>query len=285
MLAAGCDRVRDLARFGRAKNEDHPFRWFLQSFQECVKRLFRDLVCLVDDEDFVFVACRPVTNVLPNLAHLVNAAIRSCVDFDDIDGRSGADLYAAGANASRRRCRPLDTVQTARENPGDRRLARSPLSGKNVAVGEAVAFDRIRESFLDMLLSDQLGKILGTILSGDDLIHERDRVRTGAGTCRLLSLSCNRLRRYFARPRVIRGTQAKPLPLLPSEPGGVCSRPLHEARSLTIHYVITSELLARAEHRLQFLAEQSGRRGAPIGFIPRRRCGCSIWLWTFGQTG
>src|SRR5579875_2444008 len=41
----------------------------------------------------------------------------------------------------------------------------------------------------------------------------------------------------FARPRVIRGTQAKPLPLLPSGPGGVYSRPLHEARSLTTHYV------------------------------------------------
>ena len=39
----------------------------------------------------------------------------------------------------------------------------------------------------------------------------------------------------FARPRVIRGTRAKSLPLLPSGPGGVYNRPLHEARSLTIH--------------------------------------------------
>ena len=38
---------------------------------------------------------------------------------------------------------------------------------------------------------------------------------------------------YHARPRVIRGTRAKPLPLLPSGPGGVYDRPLHEARSLT----------------------------------------------------
>src|ERR1700693_5066359 len=37
----------------------------------------------------------------------------------------------------------------------------------------------------------------------------------------------------YARLRVIRGTRAKPLPLLPSGPGGVHSRPLHEARSLT----------------------------------------------------
>src|SRR5450759_1367345 len=37
----------------------------------------------------------------------------------------------------------------------------------------------------------------------------------------------------YARPRVIRGTRVKPLPLLPSRPGAVCSRPLHGARDLT----------------------------------------------------
>jgi hypothetical protein len=42
---------------------------------------------------------------------------------------------------------------------------------------------------------------------------------------------------------VIRGTQVKPLPLLPSGPGGVCSRPLHEARSLTNNYLIKSPIL------------------------------------------
>src|SRR4051795_708471 len=118
-----------------------------------------------------------------------------------------------------------------------------------------------------MLLPDELGKILWTILSGDDLVHERDRVRTEAGTCRLLSLG----RTHFggiARPRVIRGTQAKPLPLLPSEPGGVCSRPLHEARSLATHYRTTGELLARSKDGLEFFTEQS-RRGRPaIGFVP-----------------
>src|SRR5437868_2461286 len=36
-----------------------------------------------------------------------------------------------------------------------------------------------------------------------------------------------------ARPRVIRGTRVKLLPLLPSGPGGVYNHPLHEARSLT----------------------------------------------------
>src|ERR1039458_4264107 len=40
----------------------------------------------------------------------------------------------------------------------------------------------------------------------------------------------------YARPRVIRGTRTAPLPLLPSGPGGVCGRPLHEARDLTSLY-------------------------------------------------
>src|SRR5262245_23366961 len=40
-------------------------------------------------------------------------------------------------------------------------------------------------------------------------------------------------REIYARPRVIRGTRTAPLPLLPSGPGGVCSRPLHGARDLT----------------------------------------------------
>src|SRR6266853_5785272 len=53
----------------------------------------------------------------------------------------------------------------------------------------------------------------------------------------------------YARPRVIRGTRAKPLPLLPSGPGGVYSRPLHEARSLT------SLMLAKAMTRKSVLAE------------------------------
>jgi hypothetical protein len=47
----------------------------------------------------------------------------------------------------------------------------------------------------------------------------------------------------YARPRVIRGTRAKPLPLLPSGSGGVHSRPLHEARSLTTTHANTGHSL------------------------------------------
>src|ERR1022692_1792986 len=47
--------------------------------------------------------------------------------------------------------------------------------------------------------------------------------------------------RVYARPRVIVGTRTAPLPLLPSGPGGVCSRPLHGARNLTSIYRSTGK--------------------------------------------
>jgi hypothetical protein len=55
-----------------------------------------------------------------------------------------------------------------------------------------------------------------------------------------------------ARPRVIRGTRAKSLPLLPSGPGGVYNRPLHEAQSLTIHNPIIRITCGGAEPLLAF---------------------------------
>ena len=83
-----------------------------------------------------------------------------------------------------------------------------------------LALDRVRQGFLNVLLSDQFAKRLRTVLPRNDLIHE---------------IVLRTLGSVFARPRVIRGTRAKSLPLLPSEPGGVYDRPLHEARSLTTH--------------------------------------------------
>src|SRR5947207_2004414 len=79
----------------------------------------------------------------------------------------------------------------------------------------------------EVFLADQLGERLRPVVTGDDLVH-----------------AAGNLRKY-ARPRVIRGTRVKPLPLLPSGPGGVCSRPLHEARSLTTSYATSFVLVGQ----------------------------------------
>ena len=241
VLAAGSDGVGNLDGLGGAEHKDHPLGRLFESFQERVESFLRDLVRFIDDEDFVPIARRAVANIVPDLAHLINAAIRSSVDLDDVTELPGGDLDAAGAHAAGCRGRAIDAVQTTRQNPRNGRLAGSPLAGKNIAVRDPVALDRILERFLDVLLADKFGECLRTVLPGDDLIHG---VRTASGICDGAE---------YARPRVIRGTRAKPLPLLPSGPGGVYSRPLHEARSLTIHNPIIHITCGVAERLSAFL--------------------------------
>ena len=98
--------------------------------------------------------------------------------------------------------------------------------------------DGVFERGLDVFLADQLRERLRPVFAGDDLIHER-RAHEGA----------------YARPRVIRGTRVKPLPLLPSGPGGVCSRPLHEARSLTTSHASSFEIATRRFRERTFRPE------------------------------
>src|SRR5262249_43762979 len=106
-------------------------------------------------------------------------------------------------------------IEASRHDTGDGGLAGPALAGKDVAVSDAALGDGIFECGFDVLLADEFRKRLRAVFAGYDLIH------LGG----------------LARPRVIRGTRVKPLPLLPSGPGGVRSRPLHEARSLTFYRI------------------------------------------------
>src|SRR5579864_6138177 len=75
MLAARRNGRRNLVRLGRAENENHPGRRLFDRLQQRVERLAGDLMGLVHDEYFVAIARRPVADVLPQLAHLIDAAI------------------------------------------------------------------------------------------------------------------------------------------------------------------------------------------------------------------
>ena len=215
LLAARGDGGRNLVRFGGAQDEDHPLGRLFERLQQRVEGFVGDLVGFVDDEDFVAVARRAVADVLAQLAHFVDAAVGGRVDFDHVRRIAGRDFEAAGADAAGLSGGPFDAIQAARQNARDGGFAGAALARKDVAVRDAAAANGVLERGPDVLLADQLGKRLRPVFPGDDLVHG------------------NACKACYARPRVIRGTRAKPLPLLPSGPGGVCSRPLHGARSLT----------------------------------------------------
>ena len=217
LLAAGSDGGRDLVGFGGAQHENHPVRRLFQRLEQRVEGFAGDLMRFVDDEDLVAVARRAVAYVFPQFAHFVDAAIRGRVDLDHIRGISGRHFQAARAHAAGRNSWPLNAVEASRQDASHGGFSGAALAGKNVAVGNALLGDRVFEGGADVFLADQLRKRLRTVFPGDNLVHE--------------GVSGD-----YARPRVIRGTRAKPLPLLPSGPGGVHSRPLHEARSLTTYH-------------------------------------------------
>src|SRR5438046_2032597 len=96
---------------------------------------------LINDEDFVSVARGPVTNIVPDLAHLVDAPVRGGINLDYVDGIALGDLEATRTHAARRYRRAIDTVQTSCQNPRNRCLASPPLAGKNVPVRKPVALN------------------------------------------------------------------------------------------------------------------------------------------------
>lgn len=77
---------------------------------------------------------------------------------------------------------------------------------------------------------------------------------------------------------MIRGTRAKPLPLLPSGPGGVCDRPLHEARSLTTHHGSIRELDERAQNECAHVVAHNAIIGCALGVRPEGQASCfPVW--------
>src|SRR5579871_1143115 len=134
----------------------------------------------IDNEDFIAVARRPVADTFAQLAHLVNAAIRSRVDLNHIHGVSSGHLQAACAHSARRGCRTLHAIQAARQYPGYGGFTCPALTGKNVAVCEPPLRNRILDGGSDMLLPDKLGKRLRPILPGDNLVHEKAAQGRGA---------------------------------------------------------------------------------------------------------
>ena len=171
LLAAGLNRSGDLVRFGGAQDENHPLGRLLQSFEKSVERFAGDLVGFIHDEDFIPVASGTKADTLAQFAHFIDAAIRSGVDFDDIDRRSRGNFSAARAYTARGRRWALDTVQTAGENSGDGGFSGTALSRKDVSVGDPPLGNGVFERGFDVFLADQLAKYLGAILAGNDLIH------------------------------------------------------------------------------------------------------------------
>ena len=171
LLAPRRDGRRNFMNFGRTQNEHHPLGRLLQRLQQRVEGIVRNLVRLVHDEDFVTVARRAVADILPQFAHLIDAAIGRRVNLDHVHTVACRHFQATGANSARIRRGAVHAIQAAGHNSRHGSLARAALAAEYVAVRNPPLRDRVLQRRPDMFLTYQFGKGCGTVFSGDNLIH------------------------------------------------------------------------------------------------------------------
>ena len=138
------DRRDHLVGLGRREDEPQ-VRWrLLDQLEQGVEALRGDHVGLVDDVDLVATADRCEERLLPQLAGVIDAAVRGGVDLDHVDrARAVAgQLDAAVALAARVGHRRLVAVERPGQDPRRGGLAAPAGAGEEVGVVDPVARQR-----------------------------------------------------------------------------------------------------------------------------------------------
>jgi hypothetical protein len=113
-----------------------------------------------------------VAGGVAEFAYLVDAAIGSGVDFDDVDGVAGLDLGAGVADlaglggGAEFAADGVAAVEGHGQDAGDSGLADAAVAGEDVAVRDAVLVERVHQGHGDVVLSDYVGEALRAVFAG-----------------------------------------------------------------------------------------------------------------------
>ena len=179
-LATAQNGRQHLLRLGRGKDELHVLGRLFERLEQRIEGLRGEHVHFVDHVDFVFPLDRRITNVVAQLAHLLDAVVARAVDLEHVETVAPGDLLAAVANAARRDGRPVNAVERLGENARGRGLPDPARPDKKISVRETILFDRILERARDMRLADQIVERLRPIFARENLVaHAPNLVRRG----------------------------------------------------------------------------------------------------------
>ncbi len=171
MLAARADGLRDVLGLGGGHHEDDVVGWFLQRLKQGVERRVGDLVGFVEDVDFEAVARGAVAGGVAELADFIDAAVGGGVDFDNVDGRAGADFEAGVADfagfgrGAGGRADGVAAIERAGQNAGDGGFADAAMAGEDVAMGDAVLRERVHQGHGDVVLAGDVGEPLRAVFA------------------------------------------------------------------------------------------------------------------------
>ncbi len=139
----------------------------LERLQHRVEGALREHVHLVDEIHLVAARRRGVARVLDDLPHVIDAGVRSGVEFDEIRKSPGVDLRAGGACAAGGRRDTRFAVERFRKDARDRGLADSPGAGEQVRLMQSARLECVRERAHDVFLAEQFGEVPRAVLAGE----------------------------------------------------------------------------------------------------------------------
>ena len=160
---------------GGGEDEFDVRRRLFERLEQGVEGADRQHVDFVDDVDLEAAAAGPILHVAAQVADLFDAVVAGAVDFEDVDILAGGDAATGVADAAGFRCRAVDAVEGLGEDAGGRGLADAARAGEEVGVGDAVAFQGVREGLGGGFLADEVGEGLRTVASGEDGVAGRGR--------------------------------------------------------------------------------------------------------------
>jgi len=107
---------------------------------------------------------RLIPDVLNDLAHLIDPAIRGTINLKNIHGASIHYLHTVATLIAGLRSRALLTIEGLGDDPSRRGLPHTPDTGEQIAVGDPVGQDGICEDSRNMPLTHDIPEVLGTPL-------------------------------------------------------------------------------------------------------------------------
>ena len=134
------------------------FRRLLQRFEEGVKRFFREHMHFVDDVDFETACGGRIFYLFSEIADLVDTAVGSSIDFNDIHRAGSSELYACRTHAAGASVLRILTADSSREYFGQGRLSCSANAGEKISMPDSSRNDLISENSDGRILTGNIFK-------------------------------------------------------------------------------------------------------------------------------
>ena len=142
----------------------------LERLKKRVEGLRSEHVHFVDHVDFVLSLDRRITNVVAQLAHLLDAVVARAVDLEHIETVAARDFLTAVAHPAWSNGRPVNAVERFSQNARGGGLADPARPDEKIGVGQPILLDRVLERTRDVFLADEIVERLRPVFSRENLV-------------------------------------------------------------------------------------------------------------------